>query len=164
MIDLLDLTLLAPPFELLPAVVIPEPTATFLEALRTRLLETDGLEELADVYLTTSPPAADFPFLVMNRLWESPAINASRSYYKEVEMQFDVFSQDDVEATEIGEAAYDGLVWDSSAPDPLLFARGYEMARFQGDADGPTTDGGGGIGGDAVWRYRFNYTFLVGKD
>jgi hypothetical protein len=164
MIDLLDLTLLAPPFELLPAVVIPEPTATFLEALRTRLLAMDGLEELADVYLTTSPPSAAFPFLVFNRLWSDPEMNTGSGYTEEVEVQFDVFSQDDEEVSALGDAAYDGLIWDAADPDPLLFARGYEMARLQGRRDGPMIDGSGRVGGDPVWRYRFQYTFLLGRD
>ena len=141
----------------------PEPvTATFLEALRTRLLEIPSLSDLTDVYLTTSPPHAEFPYLVINRLYQTPFINTSESYYKEVGVQFTVFSLDDFEAGRLGDAAYDALLPTTANP-PLEFTEGYEMTRLQGQSHGPTSENWGMPAGDIVWRHHFDYTWLIGS-
>ena len=46
---------------------------------------------------------------------------------------------------------------------PLVFSDGYEMTRTPGQSRGPEAQSGGRIGGDPVWNYSFDYTFLVGK-
>lgn len=162
MIDLLDLTLLSPPFSA-EGDAEPEPvTDNFLAALRTRLRSIADLSPIGDIYLTTSPPEAAYPYLVINRLWQSPFINTSSSYYKEVGVQFTLLSQDADEADTLGNAAYDALFPEDANPS-LVFTDGYEMTRSPGQSHGPDAQTSGRTSGDPVWMYRFDYTFLIGK-
>ncbi len=164
MIDLLDLTTLSPPLDFSDGViVIPEPvTVDFLSALRQRLKSMPALSRLVEVYLTTSPPSAELPFLVINRLYQIPFLNTTDSYYKEVACQFTIYSSDDEEADALGSAAVDSLFPEHVNP-PLVFTDGYEMTRTPGQSRGPEAQTWGRTAGDPVWRYRFDYTFLVGK-
>jgi hypothetical protein len=161
--SLVDLTLLALPFGLDNTIVVPEPVADdFLTSLRKRLKAVPALSTLAEVYLSTSPPSAEFPFAVINRLYQLPFLNTTDSYYKEVACQFTVYSRDDEEADALGSAAYDALFPRHENP-PLFFSDGYEMTRTPGQSRGPESQAWGRVAGDPVWRYRFDYTFLVGK-
>jgi len=100
--------------------------------------------------------------MVISRLYQTPFLNTSDSYYKEVACQFTVLSRDDEEADALGSAAYDALFPEQANP-PLVFADGYEMTRTPGQSRGPEALAWGRTGGDPVWLYRFDYTFLIGK-
>ncbi len=161
MIDLLDITAIAPPFGF--GLASETPAADFLTALRARLLSLDALDDLADVYLTASPAGAEFPFLVVNVVGENPFINTTESFYEEVECQFDCFAEAAEAAEVLGKAARRALLPKADNP-PLLFEGGYEMTRLPGRAVGPYRESWGMPGGDAVWRYRFDVTFLIGRN
>jgi hypothetical protein len=141
----------------------PEPvTDDFLTALRTRLREADGLEELSNVYLESAPQAAAAPFLVVNPLGTTAFENNSDSHYEEASYQFDVLARDAAQAKRLGLAAYEALQWDRT--DPLLFVEGYEMSRHRDRPVGPRREGSGWVGGRPVWRWRFDVNFLIGVD
>lgn len=163
MISLLKLARLMIPFSGEGDSSEPAPTATFLEALRAFLAETGSLAALDDVYLHRAHPGAEFPHLIINRLYQTPFINTEDSYHKEVGVQFTVFSQDADEAETLGDAAYDAL-YPSDGYEPLEFAEGYEMTRLPGTSHGPTSDAWGATDGDPVWRQHFDYVWMIGKD
>ena len=127
-----------PPFRV-GEYVAPVPAGDFLSALRARLLATPSLAALSDVYLTTSPPGATMPYLVVSRLYQTPAVNTSDAYIKEVGMQFTILSLDASEADTLSAAAFDALLHREANP-PIVFDEGYEMARFPGQARGPDAD------------------------
>jgi hypothetical protein len=100
--------------------------------------------------------------MVINRLYQSPTINTSDSYYKDVAVQFTVLSQDEVASADLGDAAFDALFPEGANP-PIRFVDGKEITRLPGMSHGPTADPTGPTGGDLVWRTAFDYTFLVSR-
>jgi hypothetical protein len=172
-IDLLDLTLLAPPFGAdgdTPVTV----TDDFRTALRARLLAAPGLEPLVEpvevpgrepvgnrVYWSTVR-AAPFPHIRIYRIGGDRRMENSADggpFWRR--LQFSILSDDDEEAETISEAAYAALEWDAN--DPLLFVEGYEMARFPDELMGPDEQSGAGPNGDDVWMSHFDVEFLMGK-
>lgn len=147
-----------------PASTVAAPAAAnFLEALRTRLRGLSELADLTDVYLTTAAPGAPFPYLLIHLLDEDPEVNTSESYYELVMMQYDLLSLDADEAYTLGRAARQALLPKAENP-PLEFQDGYEMTRLPGRAKGPYAETQGMPGGETVWRYRFEFTHMIGRD
>lgn len=139
------------------------PGSTFLEALVTRLDGASSLAALTGVHLTTSPPGAAFPYLVLNVIDEFAEINSSESYYESVQMQFDVLATDADECLALGRAARE-LLLPRAANPPLSFDDGYEMARWPTRTRGPYAEGAGMPEGETVWRYRFETVHTLGRD
>jgi hypothetical protein len=137
--------------------------STFLEALVTRLAGSGSLSDLTGVYLTTSPPGAEFPYLVLNVVDELAEVNSSESYYESVQMQFDVLATDADLCLRLGRAAREVLLPRAANP-PLAFEDGYEMSRWATRARGPYAEGAGMPEGETVWRYRWETTHMIGRD
>ncbi len=163
LINLQHLMFLALPFGPDDAIVVPEPaTDDLLTSRRKRLKSMPALFPLAKVYLTASPPPAEFPFVVINRLSQMSFLNTTDSYYKEGACHFTIHSKADEEADALGSAAYDSLFPEYANP-PLVFADGYKMTRTPRQSRGPEAQTWGRVEGNPVWRYRFDYAFLSGK-
>lgn len=144
-------------------VVVPPAAGTFLEALRTRLVDAPTLSDLTGVYLTTSPAGAAFPYLVASVVDEFAEVNSSESYYESVQMQFDLLALDADECLALGRAARELLLPRAANPS-LAFGDGYELARWATRARGPYAEGAGMPEGETVWRYRWEMTHMIGRD
>ena len=133
---------------------------TFLEALRTYLKSVDTLAALSDVYLRRTPQRPAFPFLVISPINTGVELNTGAAYEATPEIQITVVSNDDVQAEQLGEAAFDALK--PNASNPLLtWDDGNETTRI------PMFDGrlmpqpGPGVGGLSVWSYVFGYRWYT---
>jgi hypothetical protein len=116
----------------------------FLEALRTRVKAL--APDLSEVYLSSSDPSAVLPFLIINKLWEDTfETSIPGEDYKEVRLQFTLFSFSDVQAEVLGKAVYKGLK---------------PHRRFTG----PTDRLDDTIGEQKVWRTMFDFTWDVGMN
>jgi hypothetical protein len=134
----------------------------FLEALRTRVKAL--APDLSEVYLSSSDPSAVLPFLIINKLWEDTfETSIPGEDYKEVRLQFTLFSFSDVQAEVLGKAVYKGLKPHPSRL-PLVFSDGYEMGRHPGRFTGPTDRLDDTIGEQKVWRTMFDFTWDVGMN
>ena len=134
--------------------------ANFLEALRTRVKSL--APELTDVYLASSKTDSVFPYVIINKLWEDTIETSIEGEdYKEVRLQFTLFSFSDVQAETLGKQIYKGLKSRSSMLD---FTDGYEMGRNPGRFIGPTDAMDEAVGDQNVWRIMFDYTWNIGQN
>lgn len=162
-LDLIDITKLAPPFAL-DGSDYTEPTVgteDFRSALRTYLLSLTELAGLDAIYWSSSPSGADMPYMVISRLWQRTNVVTTAVYYKEAAYQFTIISMDDEEAETLGQSAHDALLPLADAEE-IAFTGGYEMTRIPGQNRGPDAQNTGMVGGDKVWIYSFDYTWLLG--
>lgn len=134
----------------------------FLSALRERCLSFS--EDLTRVYLSSSDQDADFPYLIINKLWEDTIETSIEGEdYKEVRLQFTLLSLSDTQAEALGKVIYKGLKPGPTRP-PLTFDDGYEMGRHPGRFTGPTDSLDEARGDQRVWRSMFDYTWDVGMN
>lgn len=132
----------------------------FLEALRIRVKFL--APELTDVYLTSSKTDAVFPYVIINRLWEDTIETSIEGEdYKEVRVQFTLFSFSDVQAETLGKRIFKGL---KSRASLLSFDDGYEMGRTPGRFMGPTDAMDEAVDDQNVWRIMFDYTWNIGQN
>lgn len=156
---------LAPPFALDGSDYIPPGTSEddFVTALRNFLISQDALSGLSGIYFSKAVVGAEYPYMVFNRLWQRTVVLTRADTYKEAAYQFTVLAMDAFECDAIGQAAYDSLLPIANA-EAILFAEGYEMTRSPGQSRGPDAQNVGLVGGDPVWQFSFDYTFLLGKN
>jgi hypothetical protein len=161
-IDIVDITLLAPPFTLVGTDPIPPSSdEDFRTALRAYLVDHPSLSTLAGVYWNRDYPGAPLPHLIFNLITKRKLVITTSKYYTEATYQFTILASDDEEAETLGEAAYDCLL-PMAVNGPIIFAGGYEMGRSPGQARGPETRDDAVVGSDQVWMYHFDYKFTFG--
>ncbi len=137
-------------------------TDDFFSALRARFQNTAGLADLSDVYLRQTGPKPTYPFLVMTDISAYPEINTTDSYFETVNLQFNVFAEDEPTAADLGAVAFGALLPIDANP-ALRFADGYEMIRLPG-MNRIGLDPGLSSGGKPVWNFMFSYRFLIGRN
>jgi hypothetical protein len=131
----------------------------FLEALRNRVM--DASPELKHVFLSSSNQGPDYPFVIITKLFEDEVeTGLPGETFKEVRLQFSLFSHGDMEAETLGKSVYRSLKPIPGNPR-LVFDDGYEMARHPGRFTGPT-DTLDNLGDQKVWRSMFDYTWDIG--
>jgi hypothetical protein len=134
--------------------------ANFLEALRTRVKAI--APDLTEVYLSSSDTQAVFPYVIISKLWEDTIETSIEGEdYKEVRLQFTLFSFSDVQAESLGKQVYKGLKSRSSMLD---FTDGYEMGRSPGRFIGPTDVMDQSVDDQNVWRTMFDFTWNIGQN
>jgi hypothetical protein len=135
----------------------------FLEALRNRVKHV--CPELGEgVYLSSSDPEASHPFLIISKLWEDIfETSIPGEDYKEVRLQFTLFSLTDTEAETLGKKVYKGLKPHPTRPH-LDFTDGYEMSRHPGRFSGPMDTLDDPMGDQRVWRTMFDFTWDIGMN
>lgn len=134
----------------------------FLTALRTRVLSlAPGLN---GVYLSSSDHEATLPYLIINKLWEDTfETGLPGEDYKEVRLQFSLFSFSDTESETLGKQVFKGLKPGPTRPG-LAFDDGYEMGRHPGRFTGPTDTLDDSVGDQKVWRTMFDFTWDIGMN
>jgi hypothetical protein len=143
-----------------PALVRAASGTTFLIALRTYLKGAPALADLTDVYLNRTPAKPAFPFLVVSQINTGIALNTGSGYEATPELQFTVVTNDDVQAVQLGEAAFDALKPNGANPK-LIWDDGNETTRD------PLFDGrlmpqrGQGVGNLSVWAYTFGFRWFI---
>jgi len=134
-----------------------------LEALQAHLESAPGLAEVAEVYLETTGPRPEFPFLVVNPLFDSQMLNTSDSYLSEEAFQVTLQALDDRQATRLGKEL--AAVLSPAAASPrLAFEDGQEVTRSASAFRKPGLMPGAGPGGVPAWMTSIDVRFLVGRD
>lgn len=136
---------------------------TFFGSLRKYLKTVPALAALTEIYGDEAEIEPDYPYLIVDELFEIPHNNATQAYYVESTMQFTVHAESKLEAKTLSRAAYNALEHDVM---PILgFDEGYEMyGRERGQYRGPRGQTAGRPEGDKIWQASFDYTFLIGRN
>ncbi len=164
MIDIIEfVSLFGQTGTMVPPVPIPDAGMNFLEALRNRVKSV--CPELGEgVYLASADPGAEVPFVIINKLWEDTIeTSIPGEDYKEVRLQFTLFSYSDTEAESLGKKVFKGLKPHPTRP-ALSFDDGYEMGRHPGRLTGPTDAMDDPMGDQKVWRVMFDFTWDIGMN
>lgn len=136
---------------------------SLFSGIRTYLKGIPELSTLTDIYGDESKPEPNFPFMVINELFEIPTSNLTDAYYTELTMQFTVQAKDKAQSRSLARAAYKAL-WRNRMP-MIVFDDGYEMdGRERGNFQHPRAQTSGRPEGDTVWQSSFDYTFLIGRE
>jgi hypothetical protein len=138
---------------------------TFIKALRDRVKALEPA--LGDVFISEAGSEADFPYCILDLLWEDDNLNSEEDErYKEVRIQFTFFGHTAEQANTIGRKVRKGLMPKSGNP-PLIFEGylgedEYEMTRWPERFKGPSEEAESRLDGGKVWRTMFDYTWLIG--
>jgi hypothetical protein len=138
------------------------PTDDFWTALRKRLRAEPTLADLTNVFNPVTPTRPVYPFLVITHI--DPDVtewNTSDSRILDRTAQFTILATVRDDARRLAAAAHASLLWD--ADGPILFAEGYEMARFPTEPPAPREQPGVGPGGLDVFLARFEVSFMIGS-
>lgn len=136
--------------------------ATFIEALRDRMVSSLSLARLTDVFMSSSPPGVAFPYMVIDYLHTIPNLHRN-DYWETSTVQFTILALDAMEAYTLGLAAWAELA-PGEGESPLGFADGEEFQRrIPGMKRGPYHQRDAGPGGETVWTYLFYYDFIISR-
>jgi hypothetical protein len=136
---------------------------SFFAALRAYLKTVPELSTLNGFYGDEAKPEPDFPFMIIDELFEIPTNNLTDSYYSALDVQFTIQARDKAESRSLAIAARKAL-WHTRMP-VLVFDEGKELyGRERGQFRHPRANTAGRPEGDKVWQTSFDYTFLLQRD